>query len=102
MICDWNREFGKEAIEKQRQQAEEIMKDQIKRKSCCACKYSNPVSVGYYMEDLFCLRNEEYLHFKYERPCPCFILDDYYLENFGSAAQIQEVNDERSGHNGLA
>lgn len=90
MMCDWNREFGEEAKEKQRKLGEELTIDMIKKKSCGVCKYANPSTVGYYMTDLFCLKYEEYLNFKYERPCPCFTLDDYYLEKFGSAAQITE------------
>lgn len=101
MMCDWDREFGEEAKEKQRKLGEELTVDMIKKKSCGVCKYANPSTVGYYMTDLFCLKYEEYLNFKYERPCPCFALDDYYLEKFGSAAQIMEVNNERSGYNGL-
>jgi hypothetical protein len=90
MMCDWDREFGEEAKEKQKKSGEELTADMIKKKSCGVCKYANPSTVGYYMTDLFCLKNEEYLNFKYERPCSCFILDDYYLEKYGSAAQITE------------
>lgn len=100
-MCDWDREFGEEAKEKQRKLGEELTIDMIKKKSCGVCKYANPSTVGYYMTDLFCLKYEEYLNFKYERLCPCFALDDYYLEKFGSVTQITEVNDERSGYNGL-
>ena len=92
MMCNWNREFGKEAIERQKKIGRELIIDMIKNKSCGVCKYAEPSTVGYYMTDLFCLKYEEYLHFKYERPCPDFEFDDYYLENFGGAAQIQEVN----------
>ena len=90
MVCDWNREFGEEAKEKQRKLGEELTVDMIKKKSCGVCKYANPSTVGYYMTDLFCLKYEEYLNFKYERPCPCFTLDDYYLEKYGGAAPSKE------------
>lgn len=90
MMCDWDREFGEEAKEKQRKLGEELTVDMIKKKSCGVCKYANPSTVGYYMTDLFCLKYEEYLNFKYERPCSCFILDDYYLEKYGSTALSKE------------
>ena len=90
MMCDWNREFGEETKEKQRKLGEELTVDMIKKKSCGVCKYANASTVGYYMTDLFCLKYEEYLNFKYERPCPCFALDDYYSEKYGSAAPSKE------------
>ena len=67
-MCDWNREFGKNAIQRQRRQAKRIMQRAIKDRHSTACVHSQ---CGMY-EGVFCTERQEFMEVdsKICKTCP--------------------------------